>query len=172
MYKTLLLIIISVIVHITALAKEMNEFSLDCIKISEFEYLILIKNNTHEKVLLPESPKISFQGDTMYANIRLPYKSNSCTFYVYSIDGRSIKSVQPLRSIKPDSVYIQYFGVIPNYATPSSYVEIKPKETYSLTVFCHNYVPPESLILEIEIRKSPSEVNEKKMIFSHIIDSF
>lgn len=149
--------------NFSGLTQESNSLDLDCIKISDIEYLVQIRNNTNKTIFIPATPRVSFQGDSMYASISMPYKNSRCTFYTYIIDGKSIKTDHPLKSVSsPDSVYEEYVGGIPNFSVPSSLIEIKSNESYHVNIFGRGCVNPKTLTLEFETNNSNNTIKERK----------
>ena len=131
---------------------------IDCIQISEIEYLIIVKNNTNKKLFLPLDPVLQKANDTLFAGGRFSYLHHSSTVYGYKINGVSFETnVQLDGYIKPDTIYRQAFGPMPNFAVPSLLFELNPQKTFCYKVFTSDFRPSSVVALSIFSKNSTDE---------------
>lgn len=137
-------------------------YSIDCVQISNIEYLIVLRNNTNESIFLPTNPIVQKCNDTLFVAGVFSYKHYTTKVYRYKIDGVSLDVNTPLNNyLKPDTVYKEGEGYLPNFAVPSSLFELKAQLSYRYRVFNSANQQPHTVAFSVFLKNKNTEKYEK-----------
>ncbi|NHA07842.1 hypothetical protein G7092_28845 [Mucilaginibacter sp. HC2] len=139
-----------------------------CIELSKLEYLIIIENDTDRSLFLPTNAIVQKSNDTLFVDYKFSYQHHISTVYRYKIDGSEFETHTLLdNDIKPDTIYRESEGYIPNFAVPSTLFELKPHSKYIYRIANSENQQPRKFAVSLFSQKNDAE-RSKQIIFGLI----
>lgn len=136
-----------------------------CVQLSKLEYLIIIENNSCKSLFLPINLTTQKSNDTLFINHKFFYDHYKSTIFKYTIGGVKFETNAPLGDyIKPDSVYKESNGYIPNFAVPSELFELKPHDRHVYQVSNSDTQQPRKFSCSIYLQKNTAFQNKQTIL--------
>ncbi|RFS18693.1 hypothetical protein DVR12_26985 [Chitinophaga silvatica] len=141
-----------------------DSVSYECIKVTEFEYLLLFRNNSTIDLWLPEIPVIKHSLDTLWIDNTWG-SIHQTPVYIYKIDSTIFETEVELSDIiQPISKSIRS-SIIPNAIIPGKLMHVGQRETKTLRFYYNDENFP-STIVSLRVFSSPI----KKAMLTKVVD--
>ncbi len=126
----------------------LNNVTFSCLKISKFEFLLIVKNNEKASIYMANSPYIHEGTDTLWIDNRFSFTNFGYERYFYKILDTIYETNQLIPALSSPDTIIHDSEPMPNYNSFGELIEIKPNETVikKITVGIRDAVPSKAYL--------------------------